>query len=142
MKNFDTYSYVKLFKDVGIQEKQAAAIVNAINKSREHDFLTLAIKDQLTNVSDTLSIKIDIVEEKLSARIDALEEKLTARIDALEIRMDDFEAKVMAEFKAESSLIRAEIKEAFATTMKWQTGMMIPVYTTLIGLCIKMFWVN
>ena len=55
----------------------------------------LATKHDLAHVHDSLSQRIDHLDEKLSARIDAvdtridaLDEKLSARIDALETRID------------------------------------------------------
>jgi hypothetical protein len=66
---FDTHEYIKSFKQTGMKEVQAEAIVKAIKESRDFDFSRLATKDQIK----LLQSDIKTVEERLRGEIKASE---------------------------------------------------------------------
>jgi hypothetical protein len=73
---FDTHEYIKSFKQTGMKEVQAEAIVRAIKESRDFDFSRLATKDQIKLLQSdikTVEQKIETSEERLRGEIKASE---------------------------------------------------------------------
>jgi hypothetical protein len=77
---FDTHEYIKSFKQTGMKEVQAEAIVKAIKESRDFDFSRLATKDQIK----LLQSEIKGVEQRLEQKIETSEERLRGEIKASE----------------------------------------------------------
>jgi predicted ribosome quality control (RQC) complex YloA/Tae2 family protein len=109
---FDTHEYIKSFKQTGMKEVQAEAIVKAIKESRDFDFSRLATKDQIK----LLQSDIKGVEQRLEQKIENVEQKIETSEERL----------------------RGEIKASETTVIKWMFAGIIPLAGLLVHIAMKL----
>jgi SMC interacting uncharacterized protein involved in chromosome segregation len=120
---FDTHEYIKSFKQTGMKEVQAEAIVKAIKESRDFDFSRLATKDQIK----LLQSDIKGVEQRLEAEIKGVEQKLEQKIETSEERL-----------RGEIKDVEVKIKASEVTVIKWVFAGLIPLMGLLIHIAMKL----
>jgi DNA repair exonuclease SbcCD ATPase subunit len=149
---FDTHEYVKSFKQTGMKEVQAEAIVKAIKESRDFDFSRLATKDQIK----LLQSDIKGVEQRLEAEIKGVEQRLEQKIENVEQKIENVEQKLVAEVKTieqrleqkienveqkietSEERLRGEIKASETTVIKWVFAGLVPLMGLLIHIAMKL----
>ena len=145
--NFDTHAVIKTFKKAGFKDMQAEVIVNAINQSREFDISRLATKEQIIILESSTKERFIALESSIKEQFSKIQEQfidlenrnkqqflyLEARMAMLENKIDWLEEKLSAQMKA-------EIKEATITNLKWMFAMLMPLYAGILGTLVKVFF--
>ncbi len=100
---FDTLKYAETLREAGVDEKQAAAQAHALNDAMGEK---VASKQQLGQVEQDLTTKIDQVESSLTTKIDKVESSLTAKIDKAETSLRSDIDRVEAVLSTEMNIIK------------------------------------
>jgi hypothetical protein len=127
---FDTHEYIKSFKQTGMKEVQAEAIVKAIKESRDFDFSRLATKDQIK----LLQSDIKGVEQRLEAEIKGVEQRLEQKIENVEQKIETSEERLRGEIKE----VEVKIKASETIVIKWMFAGIIPLAGLLIHIAMKL----
>jgi CRISPR/Cas system CMR subunit Cmr6 (Cas7 group RAMP superfamily) len=131
---FDTHEYIKSFKQTGMKEVQAEAIVRAIKESRDFDFSRLATKDQLKNLEQKLIAETKIIEQKIETTQQSLEQKIENVEQNLEQKIENVEQKI----ETSEERLRGEIKASETTVIKWMFAGIIPLAGLLVHIAMKL----
>ena len=141
---FDTLKAAKQFGKAGFSREQAESLAGAIGESIND---RLATKDDLKELEERLTAKIDTSVTALNAKIGSVDQKIDLVKETLETKID----KQAAELRTEIADLRtgianvhtevangvAEIAKGQATQLRWMVGSMFVlvgiIVTVLLG---------
>ena len=148
--NFDTLAATQKLQDSSFERQQAEGIIGVIVDAQQN----LVTKDDLNQVEDRLTGKIDALGVRLggdikalSGKIDAVEDRLTGKIDAQGVRLDGdikvLDGKIDAlgvrlddKFEMLSGKIDAQgdsLKSSISSLRSLILGAVLPVWLTILG---------
>ena len=141
---FDTLAASQKLQDSGFERRQAEGVIGAIADAQQN----LVTKDDLNQVGDRLTGKIDALGVRLDGKIDAQGKALTGKIDALGVRLDGdikvLDGKIDAlgvrldgDIKVLTGKIDAlgvRLDDKFGGLRSLILGAVLPVSLTILGL--------
>ena len=128
---FDTLKFANTLKAAGVPEKQAEAQAVAFAEVIQINFKDQATKGDLVATAKDVRQELKDVEQRLTARIDVVEQSLTAKIkdseQGLTAKIKDVEQGLTAKIDGSIAEVKVQIAQVKGelVLVRWMLGVLV-----------------